>query len=121
VEILTGSAVLVEQLRELLIENALALPDYDELTGEELIQYLNLNRTHFNASAKYIPSGKIHTPIHYFAANQNTERFDAWKDYCHTPIIYHEINGDHHSIFRNDEHIAEFAHFFKDLLEEVLE
>ncbi|MDQ1350647.1 MAG: hypothetical protein QG657_949, partial [Acidobacteriota bacterium] len=121
VDILTGNAALVEQLRQILIENALALPDYDYLTGEQLIQYLNLNRTHLNASARYIPVGKINTPIHYFAANQNTERFDAWGDYCHTPINYHEINGDHHSIFRNKEHIAEFAHLFKDLLEEVLE
>ncbi|MCX6578639.1 MAG: amino acid adenylation domain-containing protein [Candidatus Aminicenantes bacterium] len=117
VEILSGNAALVEQLRQSMIENALALPDYDYLTGEELIQYLNLNRTHFNASARYIPAGKINTPIHYFAANQNTERVESWKDYCHNPVIYHEINGDHHSIFRNEKQIVEFARSFNEVLE----
>ncbi len=120
VEILSGNAVLVEQLRQLMIENALALPDYDYLSSEELIQYLNLNRTHFNASARYIPAGKINTPIHYFAANQNTGRVESWKDYCHTPIIYYEINGDHHSIFRNKEQIAEFALLFNEVLAKEL-
>ncbi|MDQ1351598.1 MAG: hypothetical protein QG657_1903, partial [Acidobacteriota bacterium] len=116
VEVLTSDAALVEQLRLLLIENRLALPDYDELTGEELIQYLNLSRTHSYASAHYIPGGEIHTQIHYFAAKQNTTRVESWGDHCLTAVIYHEINGDHHSIFRNKEHIAEFARLFEDLL-----
>ena len=120
VEILTGNAALVEQLRQLLIENALALPDYDELTGEELIQYLNLNRTHAYASAHYLPVGKIYTPIHYFAANQNTGRVESWKDYCHNPVVYHEISGDHHSIFRNKEQIAGSARLFNEILEKGL-
>jgi len=120
VEILTGNAALVEQLRQLLIENALALPDYDELTGEELIQYLNLNRTHAYASAHYLPGGKIHTPIQYFAANQNTGRIESWKDYCHNPVVYHEISGDHHSIFRNKEQIAGSARLFNEILEKGL-
>ncbi|MDQ1353284.1 MAG: hypothetical protein QG657_3590, partial [Acidobacteriota bacterium] len=116
VDILTSDAALVGQLRQLLIENALALPDYDDLTGEELIQYLNLNRTHSYASAHYIPGGKIHTQIHYFAANQNTGRIESWKDYCHNPVIYHDVNGDHHSIFRNKEQIAEFAGLFRKVI-----
>jgi thioesterase domain-containing protein/acyl carrier protein len=120
VDVLTGDKALVEQLRQLLIENALALPDYDELTGEELIQYLNLSRTHSSASAHYIPVGKIHTPIHYFAANRNTSRIESWKDYCHNPVVYHEINGDHHSIFRNKEQIAEFARLFNEILENIV-
>jgi len=116
VEVLTGSEVLVAELRQLLIKNALALPDYDELSGEELVQYLNLDRIHASAGARYIPAGKLHTPIHYFWANQNRDRVESWKDYCHNPVVYHEINGDHHSIFRNKQQIAEFALLFKDLL-----
>jgi thioesterase domain-containing protein len=110
----------INDIEQLWIRAVDILTDYDYLTGEQLIQYLNLNRTHLNASAKYIPSGKIQTPIHYFAANQNTERVDAWGDYCHTPINYHEINGDHHSIFRNKEHIAEFARLFNEVLENIV-
>jgi len=119
VEVLTGDSALVEELRQLLIENALALPGYDKLTGEELIQYLNLNRIHTYASAQYIPIGKLHTPLHYFRADQNPGRVESWKDHCHNPnnpVIYHEINGDHHSIFRNKEQIAGFAGLFKEVI-----
>ncbi|MGE5343979.1 MAG: amino acid adenylation domain-containing protein [Candidatus Omnitrophota bacterium] len=116
VEIITSNPVLVEQLRQLLIINALALPDYGDLTGEELIQYLNLTRTHTNAGLNYVPSGKIYTPIHYFWANQNTARIESWNDYCHNRMVYHEIIGDHHSIFRNKEQIIEFAHRFNNIL-----
>jgi surfactin family lipopeptide synthetase A/fengycin family lipopeptide synthetase D len=116
VDFLSADPAMVMQLRQLLIVNALALPDYHDLTGEELVQYLNLNRAHANASAQYIPDGKIHTSIHYFAANQNTGRIESWKDYCHNPVIYHEINGDHHSIFRDIDQIAEFAGLFREVI-----
>jgi surfactin family lipopeptide synthetase A/fengycin family lipopeptide synthetase D len=120
VDFLTADPAMVEQLRQLLIANALALPGYYNLTGEALVHYLNLNRTHTNASARYIPAGKIHTPLHYFAANQNTGRVESWKDYCHNPVIYHEINGDHHSIFRNMDQIAEFAGLFREVISRAL-
>jgi amino acid adenylation domain-containing protein len=119
VDILTGNVALVEEVRKLLNQNALVLPDYDELGGEELIQYLNIHRIHANASARYIPVGKIQTPIHYFRANQNLERVENWKDYCCHPVVYHEINGDHHSIFRDKEQIADFARLFKEAVSQA--
>jgi amino acid adenylation domain-containing protein len=119
VRVLTGDVVLVEELRRLMIENALALPDYDELSGEELVQYLNLNRIHAQAGVRYKPAGKIQTPLHYFWANQNRARVETWKDYCYHPVVYHEIEGDHHSIFRDKEQIAGFARVFKKVISRV--
>ncbi len=116
VEYLTSDPRLVERLREMLIYNAVALPNYNELTGQELIQFNNLNRSHNAASPKYIPLGKIHVPLHFFWANQNPNRVESWRDYCHNPVVYHEINGDHHSIFRNKEHIDAFASTFSEVI-----
>ncbi|MCP5053931.1 MAG: hypothetical protein GY940_42580, partial [bacterium] len=65
------------------------------------------------------PQGKIHTTVHYFLANQNSERVESWVDHCHNPMVYHELNADHHSMFRNEEHIAEFAAKFEDLLNKI--
>ncbi|MCP5051109.1 MAG: hypothetical protein GY940_28350, partial [bacterium] len=117
--VLAADPALVEELRQMMIANAMALPNYDRLTGEELIQYLNIDRIHRDAGFQYVPQGKIHTIIHYFWANQNPERVDNWGDHCHNPIVYHELNADHHSILRNEEHIAQFAAKFKDLLNKI--
>ncbi len=120
VDYLASDPAMVAQLRQLLIANALALPNYFGLTGKELIQYLNLSRVHRNAGPKYKPVGKIHTPLHFFWANQNPDRVESWQDYCHNPIIYHEINGDHHSIFRDSQQIIDFAQVFREVFTQAL-
>ncbi|MCK5056621.1 MAG: acyltransferase domain-containing protein [Candidatus Aminicenantes bacterium] len=119
VDFLKTDQALVEGLRQLLIENEKAIPDYHSLTAEELVQFLNAIRTFNYAGSRYIPAGKINTPIHYFPVEDNPEREEYWNDYCRTPVIYHEIRGDHHSIFRDKEQITEFACKFNDVLKQI--
>ena len=120
VDYLTNVPGMVDQLRQLLIDNALALPNYFSLTGPELIQCLNLNRVHTSSGLQYIPAGKILTPIHYFRASHNPNRVESWGEHCTDPVIYHEINGDHHSIFRNIDHIKEFARIFSEVVNQEI-
>ncbi|MCP5047233.1 MAG: hypothetical protein GY940_08680, partial [bacterium] len=58
VEILTGEPALVAGLSQMMIANEMALPNYDGLTGEELVQYLNIDRIHRDAGYQYVPRGK---------------------------------------------------------------
>ncbi|MCK4765021.1 MAG: hypothetical protein KAW12_22675 [Candidatus Aminicenantes bacterium] len=121
VDILKSDETLVEGLRQLLIENEKAIPNYQSLNGEELVQFMNAIRTFGYGGSFYIPAGKIHTPIHYFRVEDNPDREDYWGDYCHNPVIYHEIKGDHHSIFRDKGQIVEFARKFSEVLKQKKE
>ncbi len=120
VEFLSNNPDMVERLRQILISNAMALPNYFGLTGRELVHYLNINRAHRKASIHYAPAGKIHAPLHFFWANQNTGRVESWQDYCYKPVIYHEIYGDHHSIFRDKEQITQFAQLFTEVVSQSI-
>lgn len=97
-----------------------ALPDYNRLNLRESIYYLNVGRTLRNARAMYTPSGKIHTPVHYFAASKSRERIKkaGWNAYCHNSITSYEISGDHFSIFKMPD-AARFVELFERILKSI--
>jgi thioesterase domain-containing protein len=96
-----------------------ALPNFQQLNIKEAIYYLNLGRTLRNARAKYQPSGKIYTNVHYFAASESKNiKKEYWKQYNSGDIMFYEIEGDHFSIFKIPG-IAEFARKFATVLENI--
>jgi thioesterase domain-containing protein len=97
-----------------------ALPNYNRLDIRESIYYLNVGRTFHHASESYIPQGKIHTPIHYFAASESKEIIDRelWNRYTEIPVKAFEITGDHLSIFKMPG-VETFAKLFDNVLENV--
>jgi amino acid adenylation domain-containing protein len=103
----------VEIIKKVIVEyEAHVVPGYHQLNIGELIQYLNIGRTFHNARASYIPPGKIHTPVHYYAASQSKEILkESWNAYCDMPIKFYEIPGDHYSIFKMPQ-VLEFAKIF---------
>ncbi|MGE5340606.1 MAG: amino acid adenylation domain-containing protein [Candidatus Omnitrophota bacterium] len=80
---------------------AQALPNFNELSIRESVYYMNMTRTLRNARAWYKPAVSIGTPVHYFAATESKGfQKEHWENYISGTIIYHEIEGDHFSIFR---------------------
>jgi thioesterase domain-containing protein len=114
----SGQANTGELKKKLVMEDEiLAMFNYEGLPTAGLIQYINLYRTLMNACHQYIPAGKIQTPIHFFTGNQSSRKApEYWNDYCYTPMIYHEVSGDHYSILRQPQ-VMELAHVFNALLE----
>jgi thioesterase domain-containing protein len=81
---------------------------------------LNLNRTLTNARAFYIPSQKIHTPLHYFKASESPLIFqNNWNDYCINQIKPYEITGDHFSIF-NKPKVGQTAKIFNNVMLDII-
>ncbi|MCP5055087.1 MAG: AMP-binding protein, partial [bacterium] len=110
-------------IREIIVEHeAHVVPNYDQLGVGALIRYLNNGRTFRNAMASYIPSSKLSTPVHYFAAGESTESTesmwiekDRWNNYCEVPIRVYEVVGDHYSIFKKPN-VSELARVVSKLL-----
>jgi thioesterase domain-containing protein/acyl carrier protein len=92
----------VELLKKLIVENRiLALPNFEYLDIKDSIYYLNMARTLRSARARYIPNNNLKTDVHYFKASQSIDiEQRQWEKYCHNPITYYTINGDHFSIFK---------------------
>ncbi len=84
------------------------IPNYNLLGIRELIYSVNVMRTLTRARALYIPAKKIQTTVHYFNASLSAPAKEEWQDYCAAPIIYHEIPGDHFSIFKKP-HVRQTA------------
>jgi amino acid adenylation domain-containing protein/FkbM family methyltransferase len=77
------------------------IPNYDQVNIKELIYYLNMNRTLTSALSRYLPGGKIDTPVHYFKASQSSQTVKkGWDDYCNKSLETYEIEGDHFSILK---------------------
>jgi acyl transferase domain-containing protein/thioesterase domain-containing protein len=117
VDYLRSNNVDVELIRRVVMEYEIQfVPDYLGLGIEHLINYLNLGRTYENAGLRYIPRGKIHTPVHFFAASQSTViNKERWDDYCHSPITYYKINAGHHTILKMPA-LGEFVKKFREVL-----
>ncbi|NLN65087.1 MAG: hypothetical protein GX144_06735 [Clostridiaceae bacterium] len=70
---------------------------------------MNVIRIYAAARAKYIPSGKVNTRIHFFEAKKSRiSNKENWKMYCNEDIDYDEVNGTHFSIF-DPENVQELA------------
>lgn len=93
--------------------------DYSDIDIENIITTHNFYRSFGNAGDHYVPTGKIRTPIHYFRASESIGSMkEHWNDFCQTPVIYHEIVGDHNSIFQ-DPQVNELARLFKEVFESL--
>jgi thioesterase domain-containing protein/acyl carrier protein len=114
IDYLEAKHINVEIIKKVIREyEAHVVPDYHQLSIDELIKYLNAGRTFHQARASYIPPGKIHIPIHYFAATQSEKKItsDHWNDYSHKLINVYKIPGDHFSIFKYPN-VHDFARRF---------
>jgi acyl transferase domain-containing protein/thioesterase domain-containing protein len=121
VDLLQSGEFNLETMKPLFMELAEmhVIPNYSDISVEEIIGYINLNRTSKNAGAQYFPAGKIQTPIHYFRASESRgKNKEHWNDYCCTPVVYHEISGDHSSIFQQPQ-VVEFARLFNEVFENI--
>ncbi|MCP5050062.1 MAG: hypothetical protein GY940_23050, partial [bacterium] len=98
-------------IRKVIVDyEAHVVPNYDQLGVRQLIHYLNTGRALSKARALYVPTGKLHTPVHYFAASQSKGiiNHEVWNRYCQKSVKFRQIDGDHYSIFEMP-HVAEFG------------
>jgi len=98
----TGTEI-IEKIKQIILENeALVIPNYNQMGVSELITYLNLGRTFRNARRFYLPDEKINTRVYYFGASQSKEFFSAddWNVFTLQPVQSYEIPGDHFSILQ---------------------
>lgn len=109
-----------ESIKKLIIEfEAHFIPLYHQQSIGQLIRYLNTARTFHNARALYIPTRKIHAPVHYDAASQSKEiKKELWDEFCRKPINFHEIIGDHYSILQTP-YVVSFARIFNATLQSI--
>ncbi|MCU0289249.1 MAG: AMP-binding protein, partial [Acidobacteria bacterium] len=87
------------------------LPNIDQLNHRDLIFNINRVRTLNNARNRYIPSGKIRTPMYFYGSNEKGKIYaEAWKDYCAFQK-YNELETDHYNMFKMP-HAAVLAKLF---------
>jgi amino acid adenylation domain-containing protein len=110
-----------ENIKKLVPENILqGMPNFNQLTLRQLIYYFNVSRTFSRACDHYIPGGKVKTPVHFFTARRSKiENKNDWQKYSHNPLKFHEINGNHFSIFKMPE-VESFTKLFDKVLNTVL-
>ncbi len=110
----------VKNIKKLLLKFGMqALPNYHQLGLKESCYYLNLGRSFRKTLARYIPVGKIHTPVHYFAAKESKNiKEKQWNHYTSIPIESYKISGNHFSIFKKP-HVDGFAKLFNNILKDI--
>lgn len=108
----------VENIRKLVPENIQqGMPNFNQLTLRQLIYYFNVSRTFSRACDHYIPGGKVKTPVHFFTARRSKiENKNDWQKYSHNPLKFHEIDGNHFSIFKMPE-VVSFTKLFDKVLQ----
>jgi acyl transferase domain-containing protein/thioesterase domain-containing protein/aryl carrier-like protein len=100
-------------------DRMLTLLNFDGQRVEDLVQYMNKSRTFGNASTQYIPARKLQTPLHFFEGTEAPKETPVyWNEYCTNPVMFHEMRGDHYSIFKQPL-VKEFAHLFSEFLENI--
>jgi len=116
--LLSADKTLNAQLKELINQDTiLAMLNFTGLRAQDAVQYLNVTRTLTNACVHYIPSGNLHTPLHCFTGSRSARKTpEYWQDYCKEPINYHQVEGDHYSVF-GPPHVDQLAAEFDRLLE----
>jgi len=93
------------------------IPDFEQQGIPQLVQYWNAIRSLDHARNKYVPARHIKSPVHYFAAEESwlLDR-ERWNTYSLQPLQFHEIRGDHFSIFKTASHVIPFAALFSQLI-----
>ena len=101
------------------VEMIPAIPRFEQLNVREIVFHVNMLRTYINCCVSYVPDEKVAVPVHYFAAGQSTAtNKEDWKEYSRKGVTYHEVGGDHHSIFRQP-FILPFAQTFNRVMESL--
>lgn len=77
------------------------IPAYARDDKKEFLYQLNLCIDIMNAASNYKPEGKVFSPVNFIKAAGSTS-FDEerWNRYFYSPVIFHKIDGDHYSIFK---------------------
>ncbi|UCH97292.1 MAG: amino acid adenylation domain-containing protein, partial [Candidatus Aminicenantes bacterium] len=93
------------------------IPNFNQLTLKQMVYYFNVSRTLARACDRYIPGGKVKTPIHFFTARRSKiKNKNDWQKYSHHPLKFHKIAGDHFSILKMPQ-AASFAKLFENLMQ----
>ncbi len=97
----------VEILRILLKQYGMeqALPLFQQLNLKEALYYINVARTFRRAVDEYVPTGKLRTPLCYYAAEELTEGNleKGWRKYCAGSFHLHAIPGTHFTIMKKPQ------------------
>ena len=104
-------------IRKLIPESMVAvIPDFENLNIQDLIYYFNTIRSYGSARDIFVPETKNRTFINFFSASKaEIQNRTDWNKYCHQPIKFHKLIGDHFSIFKNPE-VVEFAKIFDEAI-----
>lgn len=95
------------------------LPQYQSDSIRDTLKYMNIARSLSSARASYIPANKVKSPLRYFGAIQSGQvQWETWNRFCHEPLIFKSIVGDHYSIIKHPDVVA-FASQFNDSLREA--
>ena len=75
---------------------------YSKENITEILQTVNPLLSFIIAAQEYVPASRIITELRYYKASETCE-FDSkgWDDYCHLPVKYFEVEGDHFSMLKN--------------------
>ncbi|MCP4156992.1 MAG: amino acid adenylation domain-containing protein, partial [bacterium] len=77
-----------------------AVPTFEDQDLRGLIYYMNMIISLTTARDRYIPEGKVETPLHYFYASQTGDlQQQKWNQYTHAPIRIHSLEGGHYTMF----------------------
>ena len=89
---------------------------YNHLSSGETLRYLNTIRSFERAYQAYRPTGKMNTPLYYFNASQS-KRINSgnWQEFCHQPVQFYEVKGDHYSILEFPQ-VIELAKKFDNIM-----
>ncbi|MCP5048296.1 MAG: hypothetical protein GY940_14085 [bacterium] len=102
VRYLESNPTQAQGIRQMVIDSTGAvIPNAPHLDIPSLIRYFNTLRGLNAARSRYVPPHKIKTAPVYFGASQSKGRINhpLWNNYCDETVTYHEVSGDHYSIF----------------------
>ncbi|MGE5340127.1 MAG: amino acid adenylation domain-containing protein [Candidatus Omnitrophota bacterium] len=88
----------------------------NSITEDEAIYYMNMAGVLNHARESYEPSRPIHTLVYYISASES-KHFEKkkWEKYIAGDIQYHEVAGNHFSIFKQPQ-VLELAGVFSSVM-----
>ena len=90
------------------------IKEYQKVSIEELVKYMNFTRSLGRACNYYIPGNVINSQINYFAAGCSKSRIIvAWQGFSSKNMIVKEVEGNHFSIFTQPNVKSLYKKFFE--------
>ncbi|WP_201781900.1 hypothetical protein, partial [Brevibacillus formosus] len=74
-----------------------AIPAYAQSSQVDFYRYLNLFIDFQNAYVHYHPQRKVFAQAHLIKAKESSIEEKQWNAFFYSPVILHEMEGDHFS------------------------